>query len=209
MQTGRAIRSHSLDPEQTSVECYSNTSSARRAGRRGGPVGAAEGGQTLLKITRRFEGTFEEEDLGSVVFVPLMGEQGWAEDGRRAATNHVAGRSRTVPQMIADAAETLPDCDAPAFGNLFERFADRRVVLLGEASHGTAEFYRARAAITRRLIEHHGFTIVAVVGRLARRRRHLFENGLAGIVRDLLQHKCCSIARALRPPRSTGTTGLK
>ncbi|TIT46323.1 MAG: erythromycin esterase family protein, partial [Mesorhizobium sp.] len=34
--------------------------------------------------------------------------------------------------------------------------------LLGEASHGTSEFYRARAAITRRLIEKHGFTIVAV-----------------------------------------------
>jgi hypothetical protein len=32
-----------------------------------------------------------------------------------------------------------------------------RVVLLGEASHGTAEFYRARAAITQRLIEEHGF----------------------------------------------------
>ncbi|TIP62464.1 erythromycin esterase family protein, partial [Mesorhizobium sp.] len=41
-------------------------------------------------------------------------------------------------------------------------FGDRRVVLLGEASHGTSEFYRARAAITRRLIEKHGFTIVAV-----------------------------------------------
>jgi erythromycin esterase-like protein len=36
------------------------------------------------------------------------------------------------------------------------------VVLLGEASHGTSEFYRARAAITRRLIAQHGFTIVAV-----------------------------------------------
>lgn len=34
--------------------------------------------------------------------------------------------------------------------------------LLGEASHGTSEFYRARAAITRCLIEEHGFTIVAV-----------------------------------------------
>jgi erythromycin esterase-like protein len=34
--------------------------------------------------------------------------------------------------------------------------------LLGEASHGTSEFYRARAAITRRLIERHGFTMVAV-----------------------------------------------
>ncbi|HYY38823.1 MAG TPA: erythromycin esterase family protein, partial [Xanthobacteraceae bacterium] len=45
---------------------------------------------------------------------------------------------------------------------LFDRFADARVVLLGEATHGTSEFYRARAAITRSLIERHGFTIVAV-----------------------------------------------
>ena len=44
----------------------------------------------------------------------------------------------------------------------FGHFADRRVVLLGEASHGTSEFYRARAAITRHLIESHGFTLVAV-----------------------------------------------
>src|SRR3954470_5265179 len=64
--------------------------------------------------------------------------------------------------MMAAAAEPLPDLDDPAFRRLFDRFADRRVVLLGEASHGTSEFYRARAAITRRLIEDHGFTIVAV-----------------------------------------------
>ena len=37
-----------------------------------------------------------------------------------------------------------------------------RDVLLGEASHGTSEFYRARAAITKRLVERHGFRIVAV-----------------------------------------------
>jgi len=59
-------------------------------------------------------------------------------------------------------AEPLPEFDDPAFGAMFDRFADRRVVLLGEASHGTSEFYRARAAITRHLIEHHGFTILAV-----------------------------------------------
>jgi len=35
-------------------------------------------------------------------------------------------------------------------------------VLLGEATHGTSEFYSARAAITRMLIERHGFNIVAV-----------------------------------------------
>ncbi|NNM71407.1 erythromycin esterase family protein [Enterovirga aerilata] len=59
-------------------------------------------------------------------------------------------------------AEPLPDIEDPAFGAMFDRFADARVVLLGEATHGTSEFYRARAAITRRLIERHGFTIVAV-----------------------------------------------
>src|SRR5262249_49895444 len=37
-----------------------------------------------------------------------------------------------------------------------------RVVLLGEASHGTHEFYHARAQITQRLIEEKGFTAVAV-----------------------------------------------
>ncbi len=67
-----------------------------------------------------------------------------------------------VPTLIAEAAEELPPFDDPAFGRLFDRYADRRVVLLGEASHGTAEFYRARAAITRHLVERHGFTIVAV-----------------------------------------------
>jgi erythromycin esterase-like protein len=39
---------------------------------------------------------------------------------------------------------------------------DRRFVLIGEASHGTHEFYRERARITRRLIDELGFTAVAV-----------------------------------------------
>ena len=55
----------------------------------------------------------------------------------------------------------LPD-EVDEFGAYFDRFADAKVILLGEASHGTSEFYKARAAITRRLIEQHGFNIVAV-----------------------------------------------
>jgi erythromycin esterase-like protein len=66
-----------------------------------------------------------------------------------------------LPSLIADSAEPLPNIDDPAFGAIFDRFGDARVVLLGEASHGTSEFYRARAEISRRLIERHGFTIVA------------------------------------------------
>jgi erythromycin esterase-like protein len=66
-----------------------------------------------------------------------------------------------LPRLIADTAEPLPDIDDRTFGEFFDRFGDARMVLLGEASHGTSEFYRARAAISRRLIERHGFTIVA------------------------------------------------
>jgi len=127
------------------------------------PVGEA-GDQTLCKVTRVSRDAFEEENLGAVKFVPLIGEQGWQEDGSRAASNHVPGTSRgqSLPDMIDEAAEPLAAFDEPAFGQLFDRFADRRVVMLGEASHGTSEFYQARAAITRHLVAHHGFTIVAV-----------------------------------------------
>ncbi|MBC6981419.1 erythromycin esterase family protein [Caulobacter sp. 17J80-11] len=64
--------------------------------------------------------------------------------------------------LVAEAARPLPDPDDPGFARAFDAFGDRKVVLLGEASHGTSEFYRARAAITRRLVEQHGFNIVAV-----------------------------------------------
>ena len=71
--------------------------------------------------------------------------------------------ARQAARAVRGHCETLPPIrDADAFGAVFDRFADAKVVLLGEASHGTSEFYRARAAITRRLIERHGFTIVAV-----------------------------------------------
>ncbi len=66
-------------------------------------------------------------------------------------------------RALRDHAEPLPSPgDQEAFGRMFDRFGDAQVVLLGEATHGTSEFYRARAAITRRLIEQHGFTVVAV-----------------------------------------------
>lgn len=44
------------------------------------PVGA-RGAQTLFKLTRRDEDRFIEEKLGAVMFVPLIGEEGWREGG--------------------------------------------------------------------------------------------------------------------------------
>jgi len=77
---------------------------------------------------------------------------------------HVGPLPHALDTVLRAAAEPLAGPDAPGFADPFERFADARVLLLGEATHGTHEFYAARAAITRRLIERHGFNIVAVEG---------------------------------------------
>lgn len=68
-----------------------------------------------------------------------------------------------VTRAVAGHGESLPSPErADQFGECFARFGDASVVLLGEATHGTSEFYRARAAITRELVKRHGFTVVAV-----------------------------------------------
>ena len=48
--------------------------------------------------------------------------------------------------------------------NLLDDIGDRPIVMLGEASHGTHEFYTWRAAISRRLIQEKGFNFIAVEG---------------------------------------------
>src|SRR5581483_1898355 len=47
---------------------------------------------------------------------------------------------------------------------LMDRIGDARYVLLGEASHGTAEYYDWRAEISKRLIVEKGFSFIAVEG---------------------------------------------
>lgn len=47
---------------------------------------------------------------------------------------------------------------------LVSRAAEHRLVLLGESTHGTEEFYTSRAELTRRLVAEHGFRFVAVEG---------------------------------------------
>jgi protein-L-isoaspartate(D-aspartate) O-methyltransferase len=125
------------------------------------PVGGEEM-QSLCRVTRTGEEEWTTDDLGSVRFVPLIGAHGLAEDGTRAASDHRSARDKPLATLIAEAAEPLPEIDHPDFAAAFDLFAGRRVVMLGECSHGTHEFYAARAAITRRLVERHGFTLIAV-----------------------------------------------
>jgi erythromycin esterase-like protein len=72
-------------------------------------------------------------------------------------------RTTTVPlsDTIREAVHPLTGAKDD-YDSLLELIGDARVVLLGEASHGTHEFYSERARITRRLIEEKGFSAVAV-----------------------------------------------
>ena len=155
------------------------------------PVGPAPRTQKLVRLVRRSEDEYAEEDLGHVRFVPLVGEAGWQpgeteERSRRmkrvtgrgkgggqaaetsqlqrpaqAAQRAIPTRTRATPDLIARAAEPILAIETADLGPLLDRMGDARVVLLGEATHGTAEFYDMRARITRELIAKRGFNVVA------------------------------------------------
>ncbi|HSU83800.1 MAG TPA: protein-L-isoaspartate(D-aspartate) O-methyltransferase [Thermoanaerobaculia bacterium] len=181
------------------------------------PIGPEPRTQSLVRVRRRPDGTHAREDLGGVRFVPLIGAQGWREEGGGLAPppqapvvgvgggpgepvteNPAAEAARAaeaaagvrpvfgelapagpppeivlmqprqaspVPQvakLIREEAEPFGDIETADLGALLERIGDSRVVLLGEATHGTSEFYRFRARLTRELIVQKGFNLVAV-----------------------------------------------
>lgn len=132
------------------------------------PVGRDQRSQELIRITRVDDAEFDREDIADVRFVPLIGKEGWESEEAEWQTKPprvVQSRpaiSVAVPELIArhgQAFETLENADLEP---LVRRIGDARVVLIGEASHGTSEFYRMRARITQRLIETEGFDIVAI-----------------------------------------------
>jgi erythromycin esterase-like protein len=71
--------------------------------------------------------------------------------------------SKTPFLAVRDLAQRL-DGNAADYDALLEMVRGRDLVLLGEATHGTAEFYRMRAEITLRLIAECGFDTVAIEG---------------------------------------------
>jgi protein-L-isoaspartate(D-aspartate) O-methyltransferase len=139
------------------------------------PVGP-ERLQELARVVRVAEDEYRREDLGPVRFVPLIGRQGWAEPApaplhptvfpRRnpvpLRSARSTSRAHTVSRLIAECVEPIERIEEVALGPLLDRIGDARVVLLGEATHGTSEFYRMRTRITQELILRRGFTAVAV-----------------------------------------------
>ena len=133
------------------------------------PVGEDLRTQELVRIRRVSEHEYQEEKLGRVQFVPLIGTEGWSADGKPMPAKSAPAPLRTPPekhqsvsQLIARQAETFDAIDRANLDGLMHRIGDARVVLLGEASHGTSEFYRMRARITQELITQKGFNIIGL-----------------------------------------------
>ncbi|MFI5302883.1 MAG: erythromycin esterase family protein, partial [Polyangiales bacterium] len=127
------------------------------------PVGADEDTQQLMRFTRESADEIREESLGDVRFVPLIGAQGWDDASPRVVpAPRGAGSTGAISALVRESAELIDDLETSNIDALVDRIGDSRLVLLGEASHGTSEFYRMRARITRALIERRGFHFVAV-----------------------------------------------
>jgi len=131
------------------------------------PIGTDTRAQELIRITHRADGQYDREDLADVRFVPLIGEEGWEVEEPRPETARprvIQTRPRvseTLPALLSHRGESFETPENADLDPLLERIGDARVVLIGEASHGTSEFYRFRARITQRLIREKGFKIVA------------------------------------------------
>lgn len=133
------------------------------------PVGRNPRVQELVRVTRLSDDKFEREDIADVRFVPLVGEEGWApEPGEPAPPKRTfepgKATGRSLAQELSSACETFDDIESADLERLLARIGDARVVLLGEATHGTSEFYRMRARISRELIASRGFAFVAIEG---------------------------------------------
>jgi erythromycin esterase-like protein len=83
--------------------------------------------------------------------VPLTGTLGGAPRANAA-----------LPDLIHHSSEHFSKIESADLDGLLERIGAARVVLLGEATHGSHEFYEMRARISRELIEKKGFSIIAV-----------------------------------------------
>ena len=81
-------------------------------------------------------------------------------ESKPVPTHHAEVQSTLVEGLQRHLQPLLGNADD--YDKLLQLIGPARFALLGEASHGTHEFYRERAAITRRLITEKGFTAIAV-----------------------------------------------
>jgi len=81
---------------------------------------------------------------------------------RERVTERSLGQIDELAELVRDLHKPLRD--AQDLDPLIERIGEARYVLLGEASHGTSDYYTWRSRISKRLIAERGFSFIAVEG---------------------------------------------
>ena len=132
------------------------------------PVGRDRRYQELVRVIRVAKDDYRTEDIADVRFVPLVGAEGWSPEDRHAVPPAPRQAPKSSDERLAEAiaagCERFESIGSADLQPLLDRIGDARVVLLGEASHGTSEFYRMRDRISRELIEKKGFSFIAIEG---------------------------------------------
>jgi erythromycin esterase-like protein/predicted phosphoribosyltransferase len=132
------------------------------------PVGARETCERLARIADEVVCVSMPEPFNAVGLWYEQFSQTTDEEVRSLLAATPSSDSAKAPAPKGDLASVVRDRARPLKGDpaqydtLLEGIGDASIVLLGEATHGTHEFYRERAFITRRLITEKGFTAVAV-----------------------------------------------
>lgn len=148
----------------------------------GGRLVTVSGGPrcaNLVRITRVGRESFVRQELGAIQFIPLVDQASWCETrhddpagsrwlGMWPPRKPSPVRARLagpgpgqIARLVTEAAERLESIEGADLAPLLDRIGQARVVLLGGATHGTSEFYRMRARITRELVLRRGFNVVA------------------------------------------------
>ena len=132
------------------------------------PVGVDPAVFELVRVVRTGEQTFRVEDIEDLRAGPVLGAEHhtsphagsvWAGRGKANAQSDAA-----LAAAIGACAEKFATPGTADLEPLLRRIGDARIVLLGESTHGTSEFYRMRERISRELIERKDFSFIAIEG---------------------------------------------
>ncbi|AGU52979.1 putative protein-L-isoaspartate O-methyltransferase [Variovorax paradoxus B4] len=115
----------------------------------------------LVRVTRTGPDDYTVEDMADVRVAPLDVDAERLR-ARQEGLPRAGSADALLAQAIAGACERFESVDSADLAPLLDRIGDARIVLLGEATHGTSEFYRMRERISRELIERKGFDFIAI-----------------------------------------------
>lgn len=123
-------------------------------------AGEDPGVRELVRVTRTGPAEYAVEDIADIRVAPLD-----ADGVRiRARGSPPVTPDAALAQGVARACERFDSIDDADLEPMLARIGEARVVLIGEATHGTSEFYRMRERISRALIERKQFRFVAIEG---------------------------------------------